>query len=169
MQNTGRVITGVVLVALGVFILALKLFPWLVQDEVWWPAYILLPGLGLLGAGLFGRLTQNYGVASFAIPGSIVTTVGLILLYGNTTNHWEVWAYAWALIVAAVGLGIMIRTPPENTGGQRAGHWMLVGGAGVFLILGSVFESFVFGGRMATYWPVLLVIVGGVVMLLGRR
>jgi hypothetical protein len=98
-----------------------------------------------------------------------VTTVGLILLYGNTTNHWEVWAYAWVLIIAAVGLGIMITTPPENTGGQRVGFWMLVAGAGVFLILGSVFEGFVFGGRMATYWPVLLIIVGGVVMLLGRR
>ena len=28
----------------------------------------------------------------------VVTTVGLVLLYQNTTGRWESWAYAWALV-----------------------------------------------------------------------
>jgi len=167
-RDTGRVITGVLLVAVGVFFLAVNQFPGLFRMEMWWPAFILVPGLSLLGAGLFGRLARNYGVASLAIPGSIVTVVGLILLFANTTNHWEVWSYAWGLIVAAVGLGIMLTSHPENTGGQRAGFWLLVAGSGAFLVFGSVFEGFLFGGTLATYWPVLLIILGGLVMLLGR-
>ena len=45
----------------------------------------------------------------FAIAGSIVTTVGSVLLYQQTTGHWESWAYAWALVgPGAAGLGMLV-------------------------------------------------------------
>jgi len=64
--------------------------------------------------------------------------------------NWEVWAYAWTLTIAAIGLGIVTRTRPENTAGRRAGFRVLVSGAGAFLILGLVVEAFIFG-TMATF------------------
>ena len=46
------------------------------------------------------------GAAAFAIPGSIIGGVGLVLLFQNMTHHWESMSYFWTLIVMFVGTGI---------------------------------------------------------------
>src|SRR5919106_1205810 len=51
-----------------------------------WPFYVIAPGLALLAFGL----TQRNG-SGLAIAGSIVTMVGLVLLYQNATDRWESW------------------------------------------------------------------------------
>jgi hypothetical protein len=71
-----------------------------------WPLFIIVPGLLLF----LGALQGGPGAAGLAVPASIVTMVGLILLYQNTTHNWHSWAYAWALIApTAVGIGRMIQ------------------------------------------------------------
>src|SRR5690606_26079102 len=61
-----------------------------------WPLFVILPGLVLLGAAFFGRRE----LASLAVPGSIVTTIGVIILILETADRHDAWAYCWALIVA---------------------------------------------------------------------
>ena len=46
--------------------------------------------------------------AGFAIPGTIVSGVGLVLLFQNITQHWESMSYFWTLIILFVGIGIYI-------------------------------------------------------------
>ena len=80
----------------------------------------------------------------FAVAGSVVTTVGLILLYQETTENWESWAYAWALIPMAAGIGI--------TGyGLLTGHRDIAGTgvrlaavAGVLFLVGSWYFNAIF-------------------------
>jgi hypothetical protein len=56
-----------------------------------------------------GMILGGRSVGGLAIPGSIITIAGLLLLFSNTFNQWPIWAYAWSLIApTGVGLGLII-------------------------------------------------------------
>lgn len=107
-----------------------------------WPLFILIPGLVFLAAAAFGRAQT----AGLFVPGSILTTLGLLFFVQSATDHYESWAYAWALIWGAVGVGLLLQ-------GWRTGNSRLVGqgqrltgiAAGAFLIGFVFFEGFIFG------------------------
>jgi len=110
--------------------------------------------------------------AGLAIPASIVSTVGLILLLQSITDHWESWAYAWSLIFpTAVGLGMYVygvRAEDEDT--RQRGKGMLRVGAIIFVLLGVFFETiFAAGGSVfgRIFWPVAIILLG-VYMILSR-
>ena len=103
--------------------------------------------------------------AGLAIPASVVSTVGLILLFQSITDHWESWAYAWSLIFpTAVGLGMYIygvRGEDDDT--RDRGKGMLRAGVIMFVILGVFFETlFSAGGSLfgRIFWPVAIILIG---------
>lgn len=160
-------IIGVVLVALGCLFLVGQ-FTDLDMGRYLWPFFVIVPGL-MFFAGMAAGGSRSSGLA---IPGSIITTIGLILLYQNLTDHWESWAYAWALIPAAVGVGLLIHgnlshDPKIVASGRHLvtiGLVMLVAfGAFFELILGI--SGYRFGGQWL--WPVALIAAG--VLLLVRQ
>lgn len=56
-----------------------------------------------------GLLLIGAGALLLAAAGGIVTTVGLILAYQYSTDHWTSWAYAWALIApTSVGASMFL-------------------------------------------------------------
>jgi hypothetical protein len=130
-----------------------------------WPLTILVPGLLLFVA----MLASGKSAGGLAIPASIVTMLGLLMFYQNTFNHFESWAYAWALIPTAVGIGLIINgmwceQPDLVKKGQDIARIGLI----MFLI-GFVFFEFVLriGGRFGTgNWggmlgPLALIVLGG--------
>lgn len=125
-----------------------------------WPFFVIVPGLVLLGAAFFGRRE----LASLAVPGSIVTTIGLILLVLNAIDRWDAWAYSWALIVAGAGVGTLVHGALEdNAAREREGLRTVYTGLTLFAVFGVVFEFFIFGGLgSAMRWllPLLLIAVG---------
>ncbi len=167
----GRMFLAFLLIFLGLFFSAVTYFPGLISAEQWWPAFILVPGAAMVAVAVVGGLSRNHALAAMAIPGCIITTVGLILLYGNMTGHWEIWAYAWTLIPASVGLGLVFSSGfgVGDEGSARAGRWLLVGGAAGFLVFGAFFEGLVFGGFVSRWWPVALILLGAFVLLNERR
>lgn len=176
MRGTGNAIIGIVLVVLGLLFLAaqfvdLRLWFGFNFWQYFWPFFVIIPGLGLFA----GMLGGGRSASGLAIPGSIVTTVGLILLYQNTTNHWESWAYAWALIFpTAVGLGMFIHgTLSGKEEPARVGRTMLLIGVVVFIAGATFFElvlnisGFARGMVGAIAGPGLLIALG--LWLLFRR
>ncbi len=133
---------GVVLVVLGVLFLLGSAGGWGARILEWgWPLWIVLPGVALLFSAFLGGKTS----ANNAVPGAIVTTVGLILLYQSITNHWESWAYAWALIPAAGGLGAFIKGVLSDDAKIRDSGWKAtLTGLLMFVGFGAFFELFVF-------------------------
>jgi hypothetical protein len=154
---------GIVLVALGALFLLEQVFgfqlgPWL------WPFFIVIPGLLFFVGMLFGGKSAS----PLAIPGSIVTMVGLILLYQNTFNHFESWAYAWALIPVAVGIGMLIQgTWSDRPVVVQQGRRVMSVGL-VLLAIGFVFFELVLnigGGIAGGIVGPLLLIAGGLALL----
>ena len=73
-------------------------------DDIGWPIWVIGVGVVIFVIGLLVAKEQG-----MVIGGTIVTTVGLVLLYQDQTDRWESWAYAWALVgPAASGLGLAL-------------------------------------------------------------
>ena len=105
-----------------------------------WPFYVIAPGLALLAFGL----TQRNG-SGLAVAGSIVSMVGLVLLYQNATDRWESWAYAWALVgPGGSGLGMLLYgTRTANRRMARDGFWQILTAIGLFLAGFVFFEGII--------------------------
>jgi hypothetical protein len=130
--------------------------------EQTWPLLVVVPGLALLALAFVRTPPEGLG---FAIAGSIVTTVGAILLVQANTEAWASWAYVWALIPGAAGLGMAVYGLATRT------RRLVDTGARMILIAGALFVVgwWYFGGLfasgeppidIATWWPLALIGVG---------
>jgi hypothetical protein len=157
--SSGTAVLGTLLIVVGV---AFFVGQWLDVDwaAATWPFYVIAPGLALMAWGL----TQRDG-SGLTVAGSIVTIVGLVLLYQNTTDHWESWAYAWALVgPGGSGLGMLLYgTRSANRKMARDGFWQVLIAIGLFLA-GLVFFEGIIGisGRRLPLpeWVLPLAIIG---------
>ena len=155
------VVGGAILMAIGAHLLLREIFN-IDLGQYGWPFFIIGPGL-LLFAGM---VIGGRGAGDLAIPGSIVTTIGLLLFVQNLTGRFETWAYGWSLIVIAVGLGLIIAGSWDGEDKQvREGKEVASVGAFLFIGFGTFFELFVFRGHVLTpyIFPVAM-IVGGVAL-----
>ena len=154
-SNAGALIAGVILIAFGLMALAGQFFQ-VVDWGALWPFIII--GFGaLFFVAMFAGGKQ---AAAFAIPGSIVGGIGLILLFQNLTGRWESMSYFWALILMFVGTGIYLMgwyggDPVQRAAGARV---MKIGFI-LFLIFGAFFEM-IFSSFGNLIFPVLLILLG---------
>jgi hypothetical protein len=127
---------GVVLVVVGAFYLLVQLFG-IDLSTFGWPLFVIIPGLTLL---IVGFVSLGTGAA---IPGGILTMVGLVLAYQSSTGHWASWAYAWALVApGGVGLGLFLQGLRErNMGLIKQGRSLMFIAALIFMIGFVFFES----------------------------
>lgn len=157
---------GIVLVVVGLFALAVVLSGVdLTQNG--WPLFIIIPGLTLLIVGF-----ANFGTVA-TVPGGIVTMLGLVLAYANSTGDWPVWAYAWALVLpGGIGLGMYLQALRDhNQQDLRTGRTLVFVGVMIFLIGFVLFESILgisgrdyFGNVGKAALPALLIIVGVILL-----
>lgn len=160
-RNAGSLVGGSLLIIFGVLALLGKLFQNFNFWNTFWPFFII--GFGLLF--FVGMFAGGRSVSGLAIPGSIITTIGLILFYQNITNHWESWSYGWTVILMAVGLGILIMGIWGQNATQRAaGMRVLRIGLVMFIIFGAFFELiFTSGmpfGLRSIIFPAALILLG---------
>jgi hypothetical protein len=152
-------IIGGLLIAVGVLFFLSELFK--ISYTNLWPLFIIASGLVfIIAMFLAGRST-----GFLAIPGSIITTIGLILLFQSLTNHWETWSYAWALIPFSVGVGMWIFGKFSGIEDLcRAGRHVANTGLVLFIVFGLFFEVLIgISGTDQTrniLWPIALVILG---------
>ncbi len=151
---------GVVLVVLGAFFLVIRVSN--IDLTYGWPLYVIIPGLTLLVVGFASLRTGA------AIPGGIVTMVGLVLAYIDSTGDVASWAFAWPLVApGGVGLGLFLQGfRLRNAGMIRQGRNLMFAAALIFMVGFVFFESILnisgtdygFFGRAAL--PALLIVLG---------
>jgi hypothetical protein len=131
-----------------------------------WPLFIIVPGVVLLAAAFVPSPPDGLG---FAVAGSVVTAVGAILLYQQASGNWESWAYMWALIPLAAGIAIALYGSLTGLHDLVGTGMRLMAVAGVLFLIGSwyfttVFETGESPIDLESWWPVLLVGVGALVL-----
>lgn len=167
-QNRARLGTGIILLLLGLWFLAVRISPALGQwaeGRLGWPMIIIAIGLAML---VMGIVTGGYGLA---VPAAVVGGIGGLLYWQNATGNWESWAYAWALIPGFVGVGVLLMSLLEGKPGEglRNGGWLIL----ISLVMFFIFGSFLGGASLlGPYWPLLLIGLGVLLLLqsvLGAR
>lgn len=130
-----------------------------------WPLFVIAPGVVILFLALTARGAVGEGLA---ILGSIITVSGLILLYQNATDHFESWAYAWALVFpGAIGIGMVLYgLRAGRPGNVRTGTRLAGTGLVVFLVGAAFFEGVIgIGGYHLDH--IAGVAVGAIIVALG--
>lgn len=161
-RNSGMLVAGAVLVALGL----LSLFGQLFRDFHFWNYLWPFTIIGIGGMFFIGMFAGGKSVAGLAIPGSIISCIGLMMFFQNLTNHWESWAYGWTVILFSVGLGIFIMGLYTGDALRRqSGLRVMRIGAILFIIFGGFFEGLIFStfrghGIQSYLFPALLIVLG---------
>jgi hypothetical protein len=160
-RNAGSLVVGSLLIIFGALALLGKIFQNFNFWNTFWPFFII--GFGLLF--FVGMFAGGRTVSGLAIPGSIITTIGLMLFYQNITNHWESWSYGWTVILMSVGLGIFIMgVYGQNSTQRAAGLRVLRIGVIMFIIFGAFFELIFTAGRpfglRSIIFPTALILLG---------
>jgi hypothetical protein len=152
---------GIVFVVVGLFFLLVRLVN-VDLGAYGWPLFIVIPGLTLL---IVGFVSLGTGAA---IPGGILTMVGLVLAYQNSSGNWASWVYVWPLVApGGVGVGLFLQGMRDrNQGLIKQGRSLIVIAFLIFMIGFVFFESILhltgtdYGlfGKVAL--PGLLVVIG---------
>ena len=160
-RNTGSLIGGSLLILFGVLAMLGKIFQSYDFWGTFWPFFVI--GIGLLF--FVGMFAGGRSVSGLAVPGTIISTIGLMLFYQNITSHWESWSYGWTVILMSVGLGIFImgiwgQNESQRAAGLRVARLGLI----LFVIFGSFFELiFTSGmpfGLRSIVFPAALILLG---------
>jgi hypothetical protein len=166
----GTAVFGVILIAIGIafFVGNSVDFDW---AGAGWPMFVIVPGACMLLGGLAIRHEGGLGLA---IPGAIVTTVGLVLAFQQATAAWASWAYMWALVapgsvgVALTAHGLLHGNRDLVDGGLRT----MATGLGLFVGFGLFFENVLDIDREASVnvmrdaMPVAAIVLGALIVLI---
>lgn len=94
---------GIAIVIIGIAFLIDRIFVIPIMARYWPLAFVLLSLPFIIGV-----LSNRKAIAILAVPGSLLSMLGLILLFQNLFNAWNTWAYIWTLFFVALGLGLLI-------------------------------------------------------------
>ncbi len=165
----GTVLLGLALVILGGLAL-LGRFLDIDMLGLGWPIFVIAPGIVLFAVGVAIGGKAGLGLA---IPGGIITMVGVVLSFQSATGLWGTWAYAWALVApGGVGLAMVLYGLVTGQGDvARGGLPVLLTGIGLFIGFGLFFEGVLnlsgLGGFAEPLLAVALVALGIGVILFG--
>lgn len=152
-SHTGSLVAGVILIVFGLLAFANQFLH--LDWGLLWPFIVI--GLGSLF--FLAMIVGGRQSAAFAIPGSIISGIGLVLLFETITGHWESMSYFWTLIIMFVGIGIYIMGWYSGDANQkRAGWGVMKVGFILFVIFGAIFELFTSADNFI--FPVLLIMLG---------
>lgn len=158
-RNLGALIGGILLIAFGALALAAQLISGFNFWNNFWP--LMIAGFGTLFFVIMAAGGKS--AAPLAIPGSIITVVGLMMFVQNLTGRWESWSYGWTVILFAVGLGIYIMGHYSDREEQsQAGVRVMKLGTFLFITFGAFFEMIFSSSRLAELaFPIGLILLGG--------
>jgi len=160
-RNAGGLIGGAVLIAIGLLSLAGRIFDSFDWGFVW-PFVVI--GVGAIF--FVAMLAGGKQTAAFAIPGSIIGGIGLVLLFQNIFQRWESMSYFWTFIVIFVGVGIYIMGLYGGDEGQKQSGWRVMKvGFILFVVFGTFFEMLIFSSFNNLVFPILLILLGSYLVL----
>ena len=141
--NRGSIIAGIGLICLGAILITFNLIPGMSIQHTWPVIFIVAAFAFYLPAIAWPDSKQ--GLAALYIPGTILLGLGAIFLFNTLTKDWAIWAFAWILIPACVGLGIMLASLAGKWGRVvwLVGIWMAVISFALFATFAALFGDMI--------------------------
>jgi hypothetical protein len=160
MKNRSNLFLGILLIAIGGWLVATRQIPSLrdFTENMTGATWTIAAGALIL---LIGLIT---GAPGMAVPASIVAGVGGILYYQDQAGDYASWSYMWTLIPGFVGVGtILAGLLGENTARNiSSGLRTLAFSAVLFLVFATFLGDINFLGE---YGAAILLILFGVYLL----
>ncbi len=158
---SGSLLGGLILIVLGLLSILGQIFRGFPLKSYLRPFIII----GFGGLFFVGMIAGGKSTAGLAIPGSIISGIGLMMFAQNLMGYWESRAYSWTIILLLVSLGIFIMgLYTEDDHHSQAGLRVMKVGAILFIIFGGFFELIVNAfrpyGIQQYLFPLLLVLLG---------
>jgi len=161
LRKRGTLVLAFFLIGMGILFLILNLIPgW--KTRVSWPIIFFVLAAGcFLPPVVFPALRNS--LAALFIPGTVLTTLGLIFTYNVLSQDWGAWAYAWLLISSGTGAGLALASWYGRWGktATLTGIWIMLGSSAVFAIFGFIFGT----SLMKSLTAGLLILLGLLLML----
>jgi hypothetical protein len=159
---------GIMLIVLGCLILVGQILNIRVSRYVW-PFFIIIPGILIIVSA--SRVEYGPG-EPFAMLGSMVTMVGIILLIQSITGLWASWAYAWALVApTSVGLGQLLYGAQNRQNSMTQSGMTLVNIGLIMFFVGIIFFELILNlsgfGRNPIVWAGIFIGAGLIVLIRG--
>ncbi len=155
-QNRSNLFLGVLLIAIGAWLVATRQVPSLQQftENMTGAMWTIAAGVLILVLGLIT------GAPGMAVPASIVAGIGGILFYQDQVGDYASWSYMWTLIPGFVGVGtILTGLLGENTSRNlSSGLRTIVFSAVLFLVFGTFLGDLDFLGEYGV--AILLILLG---------
>jgi hypothetical protein len=158
-ERRSDLVFGIILILIGGWFLAAQfdLVPGMdeiMNIEYQWPLIVIGVGIFLF---ILGLLLHNPGMS---VPACIVSGIGGLLYWTNSTGNWDNWSYLWTLVPGFVGIGVILSTllGGEEKKRYKEGLKLILISAILFVIFLIIFSG---QGQFLRYWPVL-VILGGI-------
>jgi hypothetical protein len=159
-NNIGALIGGAILIGVGLLSLISRFYSG-IDWGLLWPIAVI--GFGALF--FVAMFASGKNSAGLAIPGTIISGIGLVVLFQNMTRNLQMMSYLWTLIIVFVGLGMYIMGWYGQDANQRkAGGRVMKIGLILLIIFGTVFES-IFSSSWSLIFPSLLILLGGYLVL----
>lgn len=155
------------IIGAGVVLLVANLF-WGSPIDFLWPGFVIMPGLLLLWPSQQSTAVNQHPLSFLAVPGALLLTIGSLLFAMNLTDHFEAWAYSWALLPIAVAAGLIYikRFDPDHRIHEN-GRKFIRTMAFIFIGFALFFELIIFG-TFQPWLPVLLIGFGAYMLLRDR-
>ena len=161
MKTIKRINLGmsIALVGLGVAAILSNLF-FHINFAFTWPLAMILVGVAMVLYA--GELAANVEWMNFLyIPGALALILGGIFLLNVLTQDWTAWAYAWILILPALGWGVLMS--------NRNGRWPKLFNviSWITILLGLLFFiafGALVGGLFIQISAPLILIFGGILL-----
>jgi len=157
-MNNNKIIPGIVLIVVGLFLLANNLGLVILDISKLWPLFLLIPGL-LFEFSYFVR-RRDVGVL---VPGGILTVYGC-LFFVNILTNWNAMDRLWPFFIFGPAVGLF---QLYLFGGREKG--VLIA-SGILGAISMIMLSFTMYGFASNYIaPVALILFGLMIMFKGNK
>jgi len=152
-------ITSILLIITGAIFLVLEIILGSTINIALPMLFLMLGGAVYLLTFLFIR--RWAWAAWIFIPGSILIALGIIFFFNVVTNDWNSWVYAWLLIVAGTGQGLVFASKQGGWNEDIAliGAGLIILGITLFVVFGMIA-----GGTVIRISAPVLIVLGGILL-----
>jgi len=147
------------LVGLGALLLALSVFTRGAVNVALPLVFLMLGGASFI---LVFALAEKWAWASLLyVVACMLVALGVIFLLNVLTDDWNAWAYAWLLLVAGAGAGLVLSDAhrPYWRQGGLVGWIMAASGIVLFALFGAIA-----GGAFIYIMAPVLLVLGGLAL-----